>query len=78
MGRIRVSRVEGGSSLYYANYIISESRLKHTFVKTEVYGALREATLDGRALSQEDCLDFQDSLSKTEHPQKEPEWHTIE
>ena len=78
MGRIRISRTEGGSKLYYANYIISGSRLRHTFLKTEVYGALSEASLDRRPLSQEECLDFQESLPKAEHPAQHPEWHAIE
>ncbi len=78
VGRIRISRVEGGSSLYYANYVISKSQLLHTFEKTEVYGALRQATLDRRPLSQEECMDFQDKLPKTEHPLKTPDWHAIE
>lgn len=78
IGRIRIGGADSGQAFVYANYILSGSRLTHTFTKREVYGAFREARLDGRQLSQEECLNFQETLSRKEHPLRRPEWHHVQ
>lgn len=77
-GRIRISEAEGRSGFRYANYVIKNSLLAHTFIKFEVYGEMRECTLDGKKLYYNDCHNFQESLSREELSVLSLEWYPIE
>lgn len=77
-GRIRTSDAEGRAGFRYTNYIIKDSHLAHTFVKLEVYGELRECTRDGRPISYDESLTYQESLSREELSVLSLEWYPIE
>ncbi|MBQ7443946.1 MAG: hypothetical protein IJS59_08815 [Bacteroidaceae bacterium] len=77
VGRIRMSQSTGHSGFTYTNYIITASRLAHTFSKTEVYGEMRESHLDGRSLTYEECLDYQEHLPRQELSTTALTWQRI-